>query len=194
MKTIQSIKNQKNKSKKNKLTITCAISGQAVASENAICINTHKNNTTYISSNYLKLFNDNTSKTLQLDLLTMITYNDCKININNVVVSKTITTDIPVLAINFKNNIQLYLFQHYNEKTNKVSNSNLCGFMNLLKLHKKEIKSIYLVDTIAKNFTDITIQSLSENIVPTYTLIDYYYKNYRKYYNPAVKKDIIKYW
>ncbi len=170
----------KNKMKKNKLSSTCAISGEPLAQGQGKCANTLKNNMQYYSKEYEHYFdNMNISEKLINALLTCVCDN-ATILINDNVLQNYKTKKVNALyKIYFNNNIVMFC---------NGSNANVKKYFNQLTSYKKAIKKITYKDNKGQ---EIAIDNINDYV--PYIRQKYLYKIGLSY-NPDSKKTIKKVW
>lgn len=185
--------------KKNIASCYCKYSKQKLQPNEAICLPVASNNTTYIAKSYINFFKGCKQYTIKekTKLLTIPFFEDSTLyNKQNKFTYNILSnaTARPVFKITMLDNITIDLYQHTNKTTNKISNSNLKAFFNILVDLKNKITKIEMLDKIKNNYIDITNDCITKNTYPTFKMLEYHYFNYHLGYNPRSKKTIVNKW
>lgn len=168
----------------NQNQITCKISRTKIATNKGISLHILKNNTAYISRDYLKhqIFEGvKISLFGKIDLLTCVYYGATISNFNNKSMLKCNNykvLDIPTYQIILKNGIQISIYDN-DAKVKK--------YFNVLKYMKRAISEIYYI----VNKKPYLIED--KNTYPPFAKKMYEYK-YCGGYNPKSKNDCVEVW
>ena len=170
----------KNRKQENILTVKCAIGGENIPPNEAICSNIASNNTKHYDKKYHKVFEDmHTSFSFENILLTCVVI-DGTLKVKNEVLQNIKTSEVNALyRIYFKKDIILYC---------NGSNAQVKKYLNQLTSYKKAIKTITFLGI---DSNEIALQDINKN--PVYIRQKYLFDN-KLGYNPDTKKTIKQDW